>query len=98
MQVQQVPNDDFQERKVIFGPILHILCSVEAELTTPATIWIPLTLQEDQTELPDPSSSHVRTFYRRDSSQEWVEITEKLKPPAKMENGVVTFQVNHFSM
>ena len=102
--MQQVPNayDDNEEHRVFLGPILHISSSLgEVELQEPALIRIPITLQQDQIhELPDTSSSHVRIFYRstKDRLKEWVEITRQLETPVKVENGVVTFQVNHFSL
>ena len=97
VQVQEVPNDDYEEQRVFLGPILHISCSLDIELQEPALIRIPITLQQDQIKLPDLSSSHVRIFYRnkKDKSKEWVEITRQLKMKAQIENGVVTFQVNH---
>ncbi|KAJ7363162.1 hypothetical protein OS493_011440 [Desmophyllum pertusum] len=99
MKVQEVPNDDYEEQRVFLGPILHISCSLDVELQEPAFIRIPITLQQDQTKLPELSPSHISIFYcsTKDKSQEWVEITKQLETPAQIENGVVTFQVNHFS-
>ena len=97
--MQQVTHDDFEERRVFVGPILHISCSQEVELKEPASIRIPIALQQDRARLQNLPSTHIRIFYRStvDKSQEWAEITKQLKAPAKLENGVVTFQVNHFS-
>lgn len=93
--------DDFRERGVFVGPILHISCPVEIELQEPALIRIPIAVEQDQIKLLDLSSSHIRVFYqgtrKKSQIQEWVEITSQLKTPLKLENGVVSFQVHHFS-
>lgn len=97
--MQQVPRNDSEERKVFVGPILHISSSREVELTEPASISIPISLEQNRIQLQNLSSTHARIFYcdTKEKSQEWVEITRQLKTPPKLENGVVTFQVNHFS-
>lgn len=99
IQVQEVPRNYSEERKVFVGPILHISSSQEVELTEPASISIPIPLEQDQIQLQNLSSTHARIFYcdTKEKSQEWVEITRQLKTPAKLEKGVVTFHVNHFS-
>jgi len=99
LKLQQTPNDDFEERGVFFSPILHISCPVEVKLEEPALIRIPITLEEKQIDLQNLSSSQIRVFHRctRRKSQEWAEITRKLKTPPKLENGVVSFQVKRFS-
>ena len=97
--MQQVPNDGFEERKVFVSPVLHISCTIELDFKEPASIRIPITLEQDQMKLLDLSNCHIRIFYqskKRTTSQEWVEITSELETPAKLENGVVSFQVNHF--
>ena len=98
-QIQEVPCDEIEQNDALAGPILHILPSEEVELSPPAKVTIPITLQEDLTELPDLSSSGVRLF-RRSSFEplpEWTEITEKLKASADLKNGIITVQVKHFS-
>lgn len=101
MQVQQVSNDDFEEKRVFVAPILHVSCSKEVEHKTPASIRIPITLpqekSEQQSKLENLSSSHIRVCSRRDESQEWDEITGQSEPPPKLENGVVAFQVDNIS-
>lgn len=99
-QVQEVPNDDYEETRAFVGPILHISCPVDVELKKPASIRIPVASEQDLQKLRSLSISNVRICYRstQDSSQEWVDITEELRPPPKLENGTVTFQVNHFSL
>lgn len=99
--MQQVPNDGFEERKVFVSPVLHISCSMEVEFKEPASIRIPITLEQDQMSLLDLSNYRIRIFHqseKRNKSREWVEITSELNSPAKLENGVVSFQVNHFCM
>ena len=95
--MEQVTNDDFEEKRVFVGTILHMSHSVEDELKEPASIRLPIALQQDQNELPNLPSSHIRVFHRTGRSQEWVEITGQLKPPVKLKNGFVTFQVNNIS-
>jgi len=72
---------------------------VEVELKEPALIRVPITLDQQQDEPLNLSSSHISVFYQSTGreSQEWVEITDALKTPPKLEIGVVSFQVNHFS-
>lgn len=99
IQVQQAPSSYFEERGVFVSPILHISCLVVVELKEPALIRMPITLDQQQDESLNLPSSHISVFYRSTGkeSQEWVEITSELKAPPKLEIGVVSFQVNHFS-
>lgn len=99
IQVQQTPKDDYKEKGAFIGPILHISCPVEVTFKEPALIRIPITLEEEQIDLQNLSSDHIRVFrrYTRRKSQEWEEITSELKTPPKLENGVVSFQVKRFS-
>ena len=100
IQIQQTPNDDYEEKGAFVSPILHISCPEEVALEEPAFIRIPITLEEKQIDLQNLSSSQIRVFHRctRKISQEWEDITRKLKTPPKLENGVVSFQVKRFSM
>jgi len=72
---------------------------VEFELKEPALIRMPVTLDQQQDESLNLPSSHIRVFYQSTGreSQEWVETTNELKAPPKLEFGVVSFQVNQFS-
>ena len=94
-QVQDVPNADFEETLVLVGPILHIDSPMEGELEEPASITMPIALEQDQEKVQNVETSQVRLCSRnkRDDSKEWVDITKELKPPAKLEDGVLTFQV-----
>lgn len=78
--------------------MIHISCSEEVKLLEPATITIPLTLREDSEELLDEKSSQVRVFFldTKDASSGWADITGELAS-VDLKNGVVTFQVSHFS-
>ena len=98
-QVQEVPNYYYEEEKAFAGPILHISGPVEVKLNKPALIKIPVASEQDLQKLQNLSISNVRIYHQStgNNSLEWVDITEDLRPPAKLENGTVTFQVKHFS-
>ena len=68
---------------------------MENELGEPVSVTMPLALEQDQNKLQNVETSQVRLCSRskRGSSQEWVDITEKLEPPAKLQDGVLAFQV-----
>ena len=96
-QLQEVPCDQVQE--VVFpGPILHISCSHEVKLLHPARITIPLTLRDDRG-WPHVSSDHntISVLTADSDSAEWTDITEDLNGPVDVKNGIVAFEVNHFS-
>ena len=99
IQVQEVLNDDYEEKRAFTGPILHISCPMEVKLREPALVRLPVASEQDLQKLQSLSISYVRIYCQstRDSSQEWVDITDDLRPPAKLEKGTVIFQVNHFS-
>ena len=63
----------------------------------PATITIPLTLREDNEDLRNAKLSQVRIFSSKSESRKWADFSEELTP-VDLKNGVVTFQVNHFSL
>ena len=93
--MQEVPQGDDIEK--LEGPIIHIFCSEEVTLTQPATITIPFTLREESEDvyLRYEELREVRFFHAKDESSAWAELHPK---DFKVENGVVTFQVSHFSM
>ena len=99
LQVQQTQNDDYEEKGAFVSPILHMSCPVEEALKEPALIRIPITLEEKQIDLQNLLSGQIRVFQRctKRKSQEWKEITSELKTPPKLENGVVSSQVQRFS-
>ena len=100
LKVQEVPcsNAKLKER-LVAGPILHISPSKPVQLLAPAWLTIPVILGEDIPKFPDYSATDVRIFCRtsEDDEREWNEVTEQLKDIAVLENGTVTFTVNHFS-
>lgn len=93
--MQEVPQGDENEKRE--GPIIHIFCSEEVTLTQQATITIPFTLRKESEEVysRDEELREVRIFHAKDESSGWAELLPK---DFKVENGVVTFQVSHFSM
>ena len=83
---------------MLAGPILHISCSHNVELSEPAKIRIPLTLFEGKRELTDLASGQWRILHcSKEKSQEWTENTDQLEMPPILTDGIVTFQVRHFS-
>ena len=98
LQLQEVPCDQVKEESVFAGPILHISCSEEVKLLHPARITIPLALRDDR------GWQHVPSDHRKililtagSESAEWADITEDLNDPVDVKNGIVAFEVNHFS-
>lgn len=66
---------------------------MEGELEEPASVTIPIAQEEDKQKVQNVETSHVRLCSRckRDGSQ-WSDITKELEPPAKLEDGLLTFQ------
>ena len=96
--MQEIPHQWFEESEIIVGPILHITCSNNFELLEPATVTIPISLSADKREFSEFSSSNVKVLAKLDEeASDWKEITRQLPSPADLTNGVVTFQVTHFS-
>ena len=95
IQIEQTTCDEAKEN-VLSSPILHTSLSPDGELDELTVITMPVTLQEDKTKLTDLSQCHIRTF-ACDNSQKWPEITSELPTPAKLVNGVVSFQVRRFT-
>ena len=99
LQVQEVPQDEFQGLDLFAGPILRILGSPKAEFLKPVTIQLPVCLREKNMTIPNPSICRVRTFFLRSEteSKDWVEISNELENPATYDGKVVKFQVRRFS-
>ena len=100
LKVQEVPSSNARLReRLVAGPILHISPSEPVHLSAPARLTIPVTLREDIPKCPDYSTTNVRIFCRtsEEDEREWNEVTEQLENIAVLENGTVTFTVNHFS-
>ena len=98
LQLQEVPYDQVKEEPVFAGPILHISCSNEVKLLHPARITIPLALRDDRG-WPHVPSDHRKILILTAGSEsaEWADITEDLNDPVDVKNGIVAFEVNHFS-
>ena len=94
--MEGVSNSDSKEKGVLVGPILHILYTSEDEIKDPVSISVPIASQQDQINLSEIPSSNVKIFLRggKEKSRNWVETTKELKVPPRLDNGVVTFQVN----
>ena len=99
LQVQEVPQDEFQDLDLFAGPILRILGSPKAEFLKPVTIQLPVCLREKEMTIPDPSMCRVRIFFLRSETEtkEWIEISSDLENPATYDGKVVKFQVRRFS-
>ena len=98
-QVQEVPQDEFQDLDLFAGPILRILGSPKAEFSKPVTIQLPVCLREKEITIPNPSMCRVRIFFLRSEteSKDWIEISSELENPATYDGKVVKFQVRRFS-
>ena len=99
LQVQEVPQGEFQDLDLFAGPILRILGSPKAEFLKPVTIQLPVCLREKEMTIPDPSMCRVRIFFLHSEteSKEWSEISSDLENPATYDGKVVKFQVRRFS-
>ena len=98
--MQEVPCSNAKLKEgLVAGPILHISPSEPVQLLAPARFTIPVILGEDIPKCPDYSATDVRIFCRtsEEDEREWNEVTEQLENIAVLENGTVTFTVNHFS-
>ncbi|XP_022792899.1 uncharacterized protein LOC111331933 [Stylophora pistillata] len=104
VKVQEVSSDAFEGKGVLVGPVVHIKFTPKVELSDPSQVSlncpvlinVPIDLQERQITLSEMSSRYVRVFFRggKDTSRKWVDWTKKLRPLPKLENGIVTFEVN----
>ena len=100
LKVQEIPwNDAKLKELLVAGPILHISPSEPVQLLAPAKLTVPITLREDIPTFPNYSANVVRILCRTSEEDErkWSEVTKQLENIAVLENGTVTFTVNHFS-
>ena len=95
-QVQEVPNEEFEEEGVFLGPILRIKCVVQ--FFRPVTIQLPVFLRDQQAFNPDPTKCHVRVLFLNceEEKQEWTELTD-LVEPTQFDAKFVRIQVQRFS-
>lgn len=95
--MQEVLCDQVIE-SVFVGPILHVSCSQEVKLLHPAKITIPLALRDDGGWPYVPSDHKIISVLTAGSeSSVWADITEDLNVPVDIQNGIVAFEVSHFS-
>ena len=99
LQVQEVPNEEFENMNVFVGPILRIVCSSGVEFSNSVTIQLPISLGDVPEGIPDHSVCRVKVLFLKSEgeSKEWVEITKDLENPARFDGKLVTFQVKRFS-
>lgn len=98
LKVQEIPQQWFDDNEMLAGPTLHIMCPDAIQLLMPATITLPMSLDADENQFAEFSSSNIVVLVSYDdSTSDWQEITTKLPRPVEFVNGVVTFQVTHFS-
>ena len=97
VQVQEVPNEDFDEEGIFFGPILRIKCFEVVQFYRPVTIQLPVSLRDRQDVKLDPSKCHVRVlFLNCEEKMEWTELTD-LVEPTQFDSKFVRIQVKRFS-
>ena len=82
VQVQEVPNEDFEEEGVFHGPILRIKCFEVVQFFRPVTIQLPVSLRDRQDVKLDPSKCHVRVFFLNceEEKKKWTEPTDLVEP------------------
>ena len=82
VQVQEVPNEDFEEKGVFIGPILRIKCFEVVQFLRPVTIQLPVSLRDRQDVKLDPSKYHVRVRFLNceEENEEWTELTDLVEP------------------
>ena len=96
--VQEISRHWLLDSEEFAGPVLHVTCSHSIQLLKPATITLPLTMKGDDNLSSSLSCIDVQVFENRDDGLSgWNEITKQLPGPAVLKNGVVTFQVTHFT-
>ena len=98
VQVQEVPNKEFEEEGVFLGPILRIKCFGLVQFLRPLTIQLPVSLRDQQDFKPDPIEYRVRVFFMNCSEEkkEWTELTD-LVEPTQFDAQFVRIQVQRFS-
>ena len=98
VQVQEVPNEEFEEEGVFLGPILRIKCFEVVQFFRPVTIQLPVSLRDRQDFKPDPIKCRVRVFFLNceDQEKEWTELTD-LVEPTQFDSKFVRIKVQRFS-
>ena len=98
VQVQEVPNKEFEEEGVFLGPILRIKCFEVVQFLRPVTIQLPVSLRDQEDFNPDPTKCHVRVLFLNceEEKKEWIELTD-LSEPTQFDAKFVRIQVQRFS-
>ena len=98
VQVQEVPNKEFEEEGVFLGPILRIKCFEVVQFLRPVTIQLPASLRDQEDFNPDPTKCHVRVLFLNceEEKREWIELTD-LVEPTQFDAKLVRIQVQRFS-
>lgn len=98
MKVQEVPQQWYHDSDMVAGPVLHVTCPEFVQLFEPASITLPISLEAHENQFAEYSSCDVMVFSDCENEMsQWQEITEELPKPVELVNGVVKFQVAHFS-
>ncbi|XP_022806861.1 uncharacterized protein LOC111343925 isoform X2 [Stylophora pistillata] len=98
LKVQEIPEEWLEECGVLVGPVLHITCSSALQLLEPAEITLPLSLRADAKRYKDLSTRGIVVSANADDGiTGWKDITKELPRPVKLNDGMVTFQVTHFT-
>ena len=95
VQVQEVPNKEFEEEGVFLGPILRIKCFGLVQFFRPVTIQLPVSLRDRQDFNPDPTKCHVRVLFLNceEEKKEWTDLVK----PAQFDGSFVRIQAQRFS-
>ena len=98
VQVQEVPNKEFEEEGVFLEPILRIECFEVVQFLRPVTIQLPVSLRGRQNFIPDPTKCHVRVLFLNceEEKKEWTELTDPVEP-TQFDAKLVRIQVQRFS-
>ena len=98
--MQEVPPEEFRGKELAIGPILRISCSGVVKFLKPVTVQLPVSLGDQQLDLPDVSNCRIRVLFLRSEEaerKEWVEITDELNKSTSFDGKTVRFQVLRFS-
>ena len=99
LKVQEVPNEEFEENGIFLGPVLRIECNETVQFLKPVTIQLPISLREEKVLNLNPTTCHIRVlFLKSDNDQkEWIDITDDLVKPPRLDRQFVRFYVERFS-
>lgn len=97
--MQEVLSEDFKGKEFLVGPTLRVSCSEVVEFLKPVPTQLPVSLREEQLNIPDASKCRVRVLFLRsaDEQKEWVEITVDVRSSTRFDGKTVRFQVQRYS-